>query len=81
MSEDKLEVLRGSDNPFADAGLPDPDTELMKADLATAMARILRERALSGARAPRSPARPKPTSRASAERPSTASRSTASSRS
>ena len=31
-----LGALRGSDNPFADAGLPDADTELMKADLATA---------------------------------------------
>jgi predicted XRE-type DNA-binding protein len=51
MSETKLELVRGSDNPFADAGLPDADTELMKADLATAIVCILRERDLSGARA------------------------------
>jgi predicted XRE-type DNA-binding protein len=51
MSEDKLEIVRGSDNPFADAGLPDADTELMKADLATEIVRILRECNLTGARA------------------------------
>ena len=51
MSQDKLEIVRGSDNPFADVGLPDADTELMKADLATEIVRILRERDLTGARA------------------------------
>lgn len=51
MSDDKLETVRGTDNPFADVGLPDADTELIKADLATEIVRILRERNLSGARA------------------------------
>lgn len=51
MSESKLEIVRGSDNPFRDAGLSDPDTKLMKADLAAGIMRVLRERDLSGARA------------------------------
>jgi predicted XRE-type DNA-binding protein len=51
MSEEKLEIVRGTDNPFADVGLPDADAELMKADLATEIVRILRERNLTGARA------------------------------
>jgi predicted XRE-type DNA-binding protein len=51
MSEDQLEIVRGSDNPFADAGLTEADTELMKADLATAIVRVLRERDLAGPRA------------------------------
>ena len=45
-----LGALRGSDNPFAGAGLPDADPELMKADLATAIVCILRERDLTRAR-------------------------------
>ena len=55
MSDNELDIVRGSDNPFRDAGLSDPDTKLMKADLAAGIIRILRERALSGARPPRSP--------------------------
>jgi predicted XRE-type DNA-binding protein len=51
VSESKLEIVRGSDTPFRDAGLSDPDTKLMKADLAAGIARVLRERKLSGARA------------------------------
>jgi predicted XRE-type DNA-binding protein len=51
MSDDELEIVRGSDNPFRDAGLPDPDTRLMKADLAAEIIRVLRERGLAGARA------------------------------
>lgn len=51
MSDDELDIVRGSDNPFRDAGLSDPDAKLMKADLAAAIIRILRERDLSGARA------------------------------
>ncbi|MGH6905561.1 MAG: helix-turn-helix domain-containing protein [Geminicoccaceae bacterium] len=51
MSDDKLDLVRGSDNPFRDAGLSDPDTKLMKADLAAGIIRILRERDLSGAQA------------------------------
>ena len=53
MSNDKLDIVRGSDNPFRDAGLLDPDTKLMKADLAAGIIRILRERNLSGAHAAR----------------------------
>jgi hypothetical protein len=44
MSDDELDVVRGSDNPFRDAGLSDPDTKLMKADLAAGIMRILRIR-------------------------------------
>ena len=51
MSEAELEIVRGSENPFRDVGLPDADSELMKADLATAIVSILRERGLSGAAA------------------------------
>lgn len=51
MSDEELEIVRGTDNPFADVGLPDADTELMKADLATAIVRIVRERELTGAKA------------------------------
>jgi predicted XRE-type DNA-binding protein len=51
MSDDELDIVRGSDNPFRDVGLSDPDTKLMKADLAAGIMRILRERDLSGARA------------------------------
>ena len=51
MSDDELDIVRGSDNPFRDAGLSDPDTKLMKADLAAGIMRILRERDLSGAQA------------------------------
>jgi predicted XRE-type DNA-binding protein len=50
---DDLELVRGSDNPFRDAGIPDADAELMKADLAAGIIRVLRERGLSGAEAAR----------------------------
>jgi predicted XRE-type DNA-binding protein len=50
MSDEELDIVRGSDNPFRDAGLTDPDSKLMKADLAAGIIRILRERDLSGAR-------------------------------
>lgn len=50
---DELELVRGSDNPFQDAGIPDADTELMKADLAAAIVRILRERNMNGPTAAR----------------------------
>ncbi len=33
MKKEKLELVKGSDNPFRDAGLPDADTKLVKADL------------------------------------------------
>ena len=48
---DEQELIRGTDNPFRDAGLPEPDTKLMKADLAAEIIRILRERNLTGAKA------------------------------
>jgi predicted XRE-type DNA-binding protein len=51
VSDAKLQVAHGSDNPFRDAGVSDADTELMKADLATEIVRVLRERDLSGVRA------------------------------
>jgi predicted XRE-type DNA-binding protein len=51
MRDHELDIVRGSDHPFRDAGLSDPDTKLMKADLAAGIVRVLKERALSGARA------------------------------
>jgi predicted XRE-type DNA-binding protein len=51
MTGDELDIVRGSDNPFRDAGLPDPHIKLMKADLAAGTIRVVRERHLSGARA------------------------------
>jgi predicted XRE-type DNA-binding protein len=51
MSDHKLDIVRGTDNPFRDAGLTDPDMKLMKTDLAAGIMRVLRERDLSGARA------------------------------
>ena len=51
MNDEVLDVVRGGDDPFRDAGLPDPDTKLIKADLAAAILRILRERPLTSARA------------------------------
>ena len=50
---DELELVRGSDNPFRDVGLPDADARLMKADLAAAIMHVLRERRISGAEAAR----------------------------
>ena len=50
---DEFELVRGSDNPFRDVGLPDPDTKLMKADLAAGILRILRERDMSATDAAR----------------------------
>ena len=47
MSED-LELVRGSDNPFEDMGLPEADAKLIKADLAAEIIAILRERRLTG---------------------------------
>jgi len=47
MSED-LELVRGSDNPFEDVGLPEADTKLIKADLAAKIIAVLRERRLTG---------------------------------
>lgn len=46
MSE-KLELVRGSSNVFRDVGLPDADTEQVKAELAAEIIRILREQSLT----------------------------------
>ena len=48
---DELELVKGSDNSFADVGLPDADTKLIKADLAAEIVGIVRERHLTGAAA------------------------------
>jgi len=48
---DELELVQGTDNPFRDVGLTDPDIKLIKADLAAEIIRVLRERGLSGAEA------------------------------
>ena len=47
MGED-LKLVRGSDNPFEDMGLPEADAKLIKADLAAEISAILRERRLTG---------------------------------
>ncbi len=41
MKKEKLELVRGSDNPFRDVGLPDADTKLLKADLSGKIIDIL----------------------------------------
>ena len=48
---EELELVRGSENPFRDVGLPDADTKLIKADLAAEIIGVLRERRLRGAAA------------------------------
>ena len=48
---DNRELVRGTDNPFRDVGLPQSDTRLMKADLAAEIVRVLRERDITGAAA------------------------------
>ena len=52
MSDD-MDIVKGTDNPFRDAELSEPDTKLMKADLAAEIVRILREQNLTGAKAAR----------------------------
>ena len=42
----KTEIERGSDNVFADLGLPDADAHLLKAELVTRIDRIIRQRGL-----------------------------------
>jgi predicted XRE-type DNA-binding protein len=46
MSEDRV-ITRSSGNVFADAGLPDADTHLVKAELVRRLDEIIRERGLS----------------------------------
>lgn len=48
---DELKLVRGSDNPFEDVGLPEADTKRIKADLAAEIVGILREAHLPGAAA------------------------------
>src|SRR5438067_9818609 len=48
---EELGLVRGSENPFRDVGLPDADTKLIKADLAAEVIGVLRERRLTGAAA------------------------------
>lgn len=49
----KRDVVRGCSNPFHDVGLSEPDTKLIKADLAAEIIRALRGRGLTGAQAAR----------------------------
>lgn len=53
MMSEELELVRGSDNVFRDVGLPDADSEQIKAQLAAEIIRILRERSLTNAAAAR----------------------------
>jgi predicted XRE-type DNA-binding protein len=46
MSEESA-ITRGSGNVFADAGLPDADTHLVKAELVSRLDEIIRERHMS----------------------------------
>jgi len=47
MKKERLEVVRGSDNPFRDVGLPNPELENARATLAAEIIGILNERNLS----------------------------------
>ena len=46
MKTEKLKVERGSGNVFADLGRPDAETQLLKAELATRIDKIIRQRGL-----------------------------------
>ncbi|MDE0405912.1 MAG: XRE family transcriptional regulator [Nitrospira sp.] len=47
MKKERVEVIRGSDNPFRDADLPNPELENARATLAAEIIGILNERNLS----------------------------------
>ena len=47
MKKERLEVVRGSDNPFRDVGLPHPELENARATLAAEIIGILNARNLS----------------------------------
>ncbi len=47
MSDDDLELVRGSGNVFRDLGYPNPDAEQLRAILATEIIHVLDDRALS----------------------------------
>ncbi len=44
---DEMEIIKGSDNPFSDIGIPNADAALMKANLAAEIIAILDRRKLS----------------------------------
>ncbi len=46
MKTDNVKIEHGSENVFADLGLPDADTHLLKAELVTRIDKIIRERGL-----------------------------------
>lgn len=46
-TNEQLDIIEGSGNVFRDVGLRDPDTKLIKANLAAEIIRVLRERELS----------------------------------
>jgi predicted XRE-type DNA-binding protein len=52
-TDSDLEIVEGSGNAFRDVGLPDPDTRLIKADLAAEIIRVLRTTRLSNIAAAR----------------------------
>ena len=43
----KIKIERGSGNIFADLGIPDPETHLLKAEIIVELARLCEERKLS----------------------------------
>ena len=47
MKKEKIKVVRGSDNPFRDAGLPNPELENARAILASEIIGILNKQNLS----------------------------------
>ncbi|EJW10057.1 hypothetical protein A33M_0676 [Rhodovulum sp. PH10] len=47
--KERLEVVRGSGNAFADLGLPNAGAERIKAHLAAELIRVMRERKLTAA--------------------------------
>jgi predicted XRE-type DNA-binding protein len=49
--DDKFAITKGTGNVFRDVGLPDADTELLKADLSAAILRAQREQGLTNAAA------------------------------
>ena len=46
MKTDNVKIERGNGNVFADLGLPEADTHLLKAELVTRIDKIIRERGL-----------------------------------
>jgi hypothetical protein len=65
---EELELIRGSENPFRDVGLPDADTKLIKADLAAEIIGVWRSAGIQGRPRRRLPAFRRRIFRASAMR-------------